>query len=252
MKRFVETLLCLSIAICGHGVGADSPHVRTDPAPLWVLASAKLRRFWAFHMPRHPSGSLRWRAPQPVRPWAGVRKAVSYGHDCMQKPYPSDLAPLGVTPAEDCLTVNVWRPTGTKAGDHLPVLVWIYGGGFVNGGASPAVYSGESFARHGVMFVSFNYRLGRFGFFAFPELTREDPDHGLVANYGHMDALAAMHWVQRNIAAFGGDPKQVTIYGQSAGAAQVYMLLTAPLADGLFTRAIVQSGGAAAVERPEL
>lgn len=189
-----------------------------------------------------PVGALRWRAPQPARRWRGTLQATHYGHDCMQTPFPSDAAPLGVAPAEDCLYVNVWRPAGAKPGARLPVLAWIYGGGSVNGGASPAVYSGAQFARHGVVFVSFNYRVGRFGFFAFPELTREDPDHGLLANYGYMDALAAMHWVQRNVGRFGGDPAQVTIYGQSAGAATVYMLMTSPLAEGLFARAILQSG----------
>jgi para-nitrobenzyl esterase len=189
-----------------------------------------------------PVGALRWRAPQAARHWSGVRPARHYGHDCMQTPFPSDAAPLGVKPAEDCLYLNVWRPAGAKPGDHLPVLVWIYGGGSVNGGASPAVYSGAAFARHGVVFVSFNYRVGRFGFFAFPELTRQDADHGLLANYGYMDALAAMRWLRQNVAAFGGDPQQVTIYGQSAGAATVYMLMTSPLAEGLFARAILQSG----------
>ena len=224
------------------GPALAAPQVQVDAGRVAGLAQGGVEAFLGIPFAAPPVGALRWRAPQPAHRWHGVRQATHYGHDCMQAPFPSDAAPLGVAPAEDCLYMNVWRPAGAKPGDHLSVLVWIYGGGSVNGGASPAVYSGEQFARHGVMFVSFNYRVGRFGFFAFPELTRQDPDHGLLANYGYMDALAAMRWVRRNVAAFGGDAGQVTIYGQSAGAATVYMLMTSPLAEGLFQRAILQSG----------
>lgn len=188
-----------------------------------------------------PVGALRWRAPQPAARWTGVRQATAYGHDCMQLPFPSDAAPLGTTPAEDCLTVNVWKPTAASA--KLPVIVWIYGGGFVNGGASPPTYAGANLARRGVMFVSFNYRLGRFGTFAHPQLTAQDPDRGRLGNYGYMDQLAALHWIQRNIAAFGGDPANVTIVGESAGGMSVNTMVTSPLAKGLFARAIVMSGG---------
>ena len=132
----------------------------------------------------------------------------------MQIPFPSDAAPLGVQPAEDCLYLNVWRPAHVAA-KKLPVLVWIYGGGFVNGGSSPAVYDGGPFARDGVIFVSFNYRLGRFGFFAHPALSAEQPG-GPLANYAIMDQIAALEWVRRNIKAFGGDPNNVTICGESA------------------------------------
>jgi para-nitrobenzyl esterase len=187
-----------------------------------------------------PLGNLRWRPPQPVQPWDGVRATQHFGHDCMQKPFPGDAAPLGNEPGEDCLALNVWRPAAK--GRKLPVMVWIYGGGFVNGGSSPAVYSGTQFARQGVVFVSFNYRLGRFGFFGFPALTQEFPDE-LKGNYGYMDQLAALQWVQRNIAAFGGDPDNVTVFGESAGGGSVHMLLASPLARGLFHKAIVQSGG---------
>ncbi len=188
-----------------------------------------------------PVGALRWRPPQPAASWIGVRSATHYGHDCMQKPFPSDAAPLGTTPSEDCLVLNVWRPA--KSTSHkLPVMVWIYGGGFVNGGSSPAVYAGDAFARRGVVFVSFNYRLGRFGFFAHPALTREGAGQAL-GNYGLMDQIAALHWVQRNIAAFGGDPRNVTIFGESAGGMSVHYLVTSPAARGLFDKAIIQSGG---------
>ena len=189
-----------------------------------------------------PVGDLRWRAPQAVSPWTGVRSAAAYGHDCMQKPFPSDAAPLGTAPSEDCLVLNVWRPADAGGG-KLPVMVWIYGGGFVNGGSSPAVYDGGQFAKHGIVFVSFNYRVGRFGFFAHPALTKQDPDGGLLGNYGYMDQIAALRWVQRNIAAFGGDASNVTVFGESAGGGSVHMLLTSPMAKGLFAKAIIESGG---------
>lgn len=187
-----------------------------------------------------PVGPLRWRAPQPVLPWAGVRDATTFGHDCMQLPFPSDAAPLGTAPSEDCLTVNVWAPAGAR-GKKLPVLFWIYGGGFVNGGASPAVYDGSALARAGVVVVSFNYRVGRFGFFAHPALAAAG--EGPVGNWGLMDQQAALRWTRDNIAAFGGDPGRVTIMGESAGGMSVLSLLGAPAARGLFHGAIVMSGG---------
>jgi para-nitrobenzyl esterase len=191
-----------------------------------------------------PVGPLRWRAPQPAAPWTGVRQAIAYGHDCMQLPFASDAAPLGTPPAEDCLYANVWSPAakpGAK-GKKLPVIVWIYGGGFVNGGSSPPTYSGARLAQQGVVVVSFNYRIGRFGFFAHPGLSREAGD-APVGNYGFMDQVAALQWVRRNVAAFGGDPSQVTIFGESAGGMSVVTLLTSPMAQGLFAKAVVLSGG---------
>ena len=188
-----------------------------------------------------PVGPLRWRAPQPVKPWSGVREATTYQADCMQVPFPSDAAPLGTKPAEDCLYINIWKPAAAAAG-KLPVLVWIYGGGFVNGGSSPAVYDGSQFAKQGVVLVSFNYRVGRFGFFAHPALTHENAD-GLLGNYGFLDQIAALKWVRKNVAAFDGDPGNVTIFGESAGGFSVHMLLTTPLAEGLFHKAIIESGG---------
>jgi para-nitrobenzyl esterase len=188
-----------------------------------------------------PVGERRWRAPQPVEPWTGVRAATRYANDCMQKPFPSDAAPLGTPPAEDCLYLNVWAPA-EPAAPGLPVMLWIHGGGFVNGGSSPAVYDGSAFARRGVVLVSLNYRLGRFGFFAHPALTGEQAGAPL-GNYGYLDQIAALEWVKRNVAAFGGDPGNVTIFGESAGGGSVHTLMTTPLARGLFHKAIVQSGG---------
>jgi para-nitrobenzyl esterase len=208
-----------------------------------------------------PVGPLRWRAPQPAAPWDGVRQATEYGHDCMQLPFPGDAAPLVTAPAEDCLYANVWSPTarsgaarsGARAGgkDGLPVLVWIYGGGFVNGGSSPPTYAGARLAKQGVVVVSFNYRLGRFGFFGHPGLSRESAG-GPVGNYGFMDQVAALQWVRRNVAAFGGDPARVTVVGESAGGMSVTTLLTSPPAQGLFAGAVVLSGGDGGTPAPPM
>jgi para-nitrobenzyl esterase len=189
-----------------------------------------------------PVGENRWRAPQPVAHWQAVRAAKDYGPDCIQEPFPGDAAPLGVASAEDCLYANVWVPATARAGAKLPVMVWIYGGGFVNGGSSPTVYDGSAFAKQGVVLVSFNYRLAHFGFFAHPALSAEQPGQPL-GNYALLDQIAALKWVQRNAAAFGGDPANVTIFGESAGGMSVHTLLTTPLAQGLMHKAIIESGG---------
>jgi para-nitrobenzyl esterase len=188
-----------------------------------------------------PVGERRWRAPQPVAPWDGARPATGFGPDCLQVPVESDAAPVGTEPAEDCLYLNVWRPaaeTGAEAEAPLPVLVWIHGGGYVNGGASPAVYDGAALARQGLVVVSFNYRLGRFGFFAHPALAAE----GESGNFALLDMLAALGWVRENVAAFGGDPGAVTVMGESAGGDAVAHLMTMPAAGGLIQRAAILSG----------
>lgn len=220
-----------------EGAGAM---VTIDSGQLQGETQGSVTFFKGIPFAQPPVGALRWRPPQPVARWSGVRKATSYGNDCMQVPFPSDAAPLGMKPAEDCLYLNIWRPA--QAARKLPVFVWIYGGGFVNGGSSPAVYDGAAFARDGVLFVSFNYRLGRFGFFAHPALTAEQAGRPL-ANYAIMDQIAALRWVRRNIASFGGDPNNVTICGESAGGLSVHILMTSPESSGLFQKAIVQSGG---------
>ena len=219
-----------------------SAQVKIDSGALAGGASDGVLSFKGVPFAAPPVGPLRWRAPQPAAAWAGVRPATDYGHDCMQLPFPSDAAPLGTKPDEDCLVMNVWRPA-ESTGRKLPVMVWLYGGGFVNGGSSPAVYDGGQFAKHGIVFVSFNYRLGRFGFFAHPALSKANADGGLLGNYAYMDQIAALKWVQRNIAAFGGDPANVTVFGESAGGGSVHMLLTSPMARGLFAKAVIESGG---------
>ena len=193
---------------------------------------------------RPPLGALRWRAPQPVPRWRGVLQATTYKHDCMQLPFPSDAAPLGMPPSEDCLYLNVWRPAALSKTKKLPVIFWIHGGGFVNGGSSAPTYSGANLARQGVLVISFNYRLGRFGTFVHPALLQDNGDHRFTGNFGSLDQIAALKWVRRNISAFGGDPDNVTIVGESAGGMSVHMLLTSPVTHGLFARAVIMSGGA--------
>lgn len=232
--------LALSLATAA-AQAAPAGVVKIDSGRLQGVVKDGVEAFKGVPFAAPPVGDLRWRAPAPAPAWSGVRAATAYGHDCAQKPFPSDAAPLGTEPAEDCLVLNVWRPVA-PAPAKRPVMVWIYGGGFVNGGSSPEVYAGDQFAKQGVVFVSFNYRVGRFGFFAHPALTKENPK-GPLGNYGFMDQIAALKWVQRNIAAFGGDPGNVTIVGESAGGFSVHTLLTSPTAKGLFHKAIIESGG---------
>src|SRR5580658_3447125 len=183
-----------------------------------------------------PTGNLRWRAPQPVAHWDGVRKGDQFGPVCMQQSRPGSTP----APSEDCLYVNVW--TGAKAAtERLPVIVWTYGGGFTSGSGSEGRYDGEALAKKGAVVVTYNYRLGMFGFFAHPELTAES-GHNASGNYGMMDAFAVLRWVQKNIAAFGGDPRKVTIDGESAGAILVAAMVGSPEGKGLFQRAMAQSG----------
>ena len=247
--------LCALGALGVLTLGPAAAGVRAAQAPLqvktqygWVRGTVAhgVIAFKGIPYAAPPEGALRWAAAHPAKPWHGVRPALKFGPDCMQRPTPGDMAPLRTRPSENCLFVNVWRP---KKAAHapLPVMVWIYGGGFVDGGTSPAVYDGSAFARDGVVLVSFNYRLGNFGFFAFPALVR----HGLPAgNFALMDQIAALHWVRRNIAAFGGNPHNVTIFGESAGGMSVNALLISPRARGLFQKAIIESGGGGGVLLP--
>lgn len=235
-----QALLSLSALMLSALAVAAVDEVKIDTGRLKGVVSGKVVAFKGIPFAAPPTGANRWRPPQPVAPWQGVRPATGYGSDCMQLPFPSDAAPLGAKPAEDCLYVNVWAPVARSA--KLAVMVWIYGGGFVNGGSSPAVYDGTRFAERGVVFVSFNYRVGRFGFFAHPALTKENPS-GPLGNYTYMDQIAALKWVRKNISRFGGDPANVTVFGESAGGISVLTLMTSPAAQGLFQKAIVESGG---------
>lgn len=193
-----------------------------------------------------PIGNLRWKAPAPVKPWSGVKECTAFGPSPMQgKPMPFGVyTPEFLIPeepiSEDCLHLNVWTAAKTP-NEKRPVLVWIYGGGFSSGGSACAIYDGEALAQKGVVFVSINYRVGVMGFFAHPELSREN-SFNASGNYGLLDQIAALKWVQKNISAFGGDPGNVTIAGQSAGSMSVNCLVASPLAKGLFNKAIAESG----------
>jgi para-nitrobenzyl esterase len=196
-----------------------------------------------------PAGPLRWKPPEPAASWDGVRPALAPGNACPQPAYPTNGI-YGASPppiGEDCLNLNIWTPAKT-ADDRLPVMVWIHGGSFVHGTGAAIGYDGENLARHGVIVVTINYRLGVFGLLALPELTAESPHHS-SGNYTLLDQIAALQWVQRNIAAFGGDRARVTIFGESAGAGSVNVLMASPLGAGLFSRAIGESGGSFGVMR---
>jgi para-nitrobenzyl esterase len=219
--------------------GAAAPGTVTVKTPAGVLRGAEqdgMRSFLGVPYAQAPVGELRWRAPQPLPAWSGTRDALQFGAECMQ----GQRAPAALAMSEDCLFLNVWVAS-KRASRHLPVLVWVHGGAFKVGSAGQPVYAGASLARRGMVVVTLNYRLGKFGFLAHPALTRENPD-GPLGNYGLMDILAALKWVQANIKALGGDPRKVTLAGQSAGGAAVYDLLTSPLAAHLYSKAIIESG----------
>jgi len=252
-SRVTTLLLCL-VAATGAGPAATSqtpapsqtpPVARVESGELQGVVDDGVASFRGIPFAAPPVGDLRWRPPQPAAPWTGVRQAAEFGADCMQGrfgPPPPPGAPPPRVPSEDCLFLNVWRPASATSGAKLPVMVWIHGGGFMGGSGASPFTSGAPFARQGVLLVSLNYRLGRFGFFAFPALSRERPDE-LKGNYAYMDQIAALQWVKRNIAAFGGDPNNVTIFGFSAGGVAVHSLLASPMARGLFHKAIAESGG---------
>ncbi|MEW6129061.1 MAG: carboxylesterase/lipase family protein [Acidobacteriota bacterium] len=189
-----------------------------------------------------PIGNLRWKPPQPALPWNGVRECTEYGPDCPQAPY-AQTSLYYAQPrrqSEDCLYLNIW--SSAKPGEAQPVMVWIHGGALTRGSGATKTYDGTSFAKKGVVLVTINYRLGPLGYLAHPELTAESPNQS-SGNYGILDQITALKWVQKNIRAFGGDPNRVTIFGESAGSWSVNALVASPLAKGLFHRAIGQSGG---------
>jgi para-nitrobenzyl esterase len=234
---FMATLLSTAPAVALAQTAPATPVI--VKAPAGVVRGTEhdgMRSFLGVPYAKPPVGELRWRPPQSPAAWSGIRDALQFGAECMQ-------GRRGTTPAgmsEDCLFLNIWVPAKPRH-RHLPVLVWVHGGAFKVGSAGQPVYDGASLARQGLVVVTLNYRLGKFGFLAHPALTRENPD-GPLGNYGLMDVLAVLKWVQANIKAFSGDPQQVTLAGQSAGGAAVYDLMTSPLADGLFSKAIIESG----------
>ena len=246
-KRRWGTLVSLCLLAAGAAqpaVGASETRpqarLRTGIVQGTTEASSGVAVYKGIPYAKPPTGELRWRPPVAAPAWSGVREAWEFGHACLQPPQsPTGLYSGGMASlSEDCLTLNVWAPSGAR---KLPVMVWIHGGALVGGASSEPMYDGVKIAQQGVVVVSINYRLGLLGFLAHPALSAESPQH-LSGNYGLLDQIEALRWVSDNIAAFGGDPKRVTIAGESAGGLSVIALLTSPVARGLFSKAIVQSG----------
>jgi para-nitrobenzyl esterase len=242
MKPFV--VMCVALAAI--------PASAADSGPIVTVTGGQVRGamldkggavFKGIPYAQPPVGELRWREPMPLRPWTGVRDATAFGPLCTQvqnsSPNAARISNAQLS-QEDCLYLNVWTPEW-HGKPQKPVMVFIPGGGNLGGGSSEATYDGESLARHGVVLVSLNYRLGPFGFFSHPALTRESPHHA-SGNQGILDQIAALRWVRANAARFGGDANEVTIFGESAGSLDVSVLMTSPLSQGLFRRAIAQSG----------
>ncbi len=209
-----------------------------------------VRSFKGIPFAQPPVGNLRWREPQPLENWSGIRNADHFGPRCVQRTAPgADYWFRSNGMSEDCLYLNVWTPAKSDR-ERLPVLVYIFGGGFQNGDGSEPRYDGENMARHGIVAVSVNYRTNIFGFFVHPELVAESPHHA-AGNYGLLDQVAALQWVQKNIAAFGGDPKHVTVAGESAGSISVSALMASPLSRDLMAAAIGESGAMIATLPPQ-
>lgn len=242
-NRWTSTLVLLA-CLGTSSFGATAATLGVDGGSLADATpdSSGVRSFKGIPYAAPPVGDLRWKPPVAVKAWDGVREAAVWGPRCVQSDRLGPLDPANNRMDEDCLYLNIWTPA--QAGQSpLPVMVWIHGGSNTNGSASQPEYDGASVARSGVLMVSINYRLDIFGFLAHPELTAESATRS-SGNYGLLDQIAALQWVQRNIAAFGGDPGNVTVFGESAGAIDISLLMASPLAKGLFARAIGESGSA--------
>jgi para-nitrobenzyl esterase len=241
MRRWLIAVVACA-ALCSWLVSAAADTVAVDGGKIAGTTDVGVRVFKGIPFAAPPVGDLRWKAPRPVVAWSGVKAADTFGPQCMQAPYPAG-SPYATPPAamgEDCLYLNVW--TAAPANAKRPVMVWIHGGAWTRGSGSIPAYDGAALAKKGVVVVTTNYRLGLFGFMAHPELTAESPNHS-SGNYAILDHVAALKWVQKNIAGFGGDPSRVTIFGESAGSWSVNVVQATPLAKGLFHRAIGESGG---------
>lgn len=238
---FLVGLALVGVLLVGCGGDRTSlERVQLDSGPVSGVQEDEIWVFKGIPYAAPPVAELRWRAPQPVTPWEEVRLCNTFGPACPQ-PSQAEIFYLAAgETAEDCLYLNVWSPA-KSTDERLPVMVWIHGGSFETGSGSMAVYDGRKLASAGVVVVTINYRLGPLGFLAHPLLSAES-SLGVSGNYGLLDQIAALQWVQKNIAGFGGDPARVTVFGESAGAISILDLLVSPLADGLFQRAIAQSG----------
>ena len=235
--------LLIAIAAAAPLFAASSaPLVKTAAGAVEGKTDGPVNVFLGIPYAAPPVGDLRWKPPLPAAKWTGVRKATEFGSHCLQGKIYGDMQFRDPGGSEDCLSLNVWVPAKPAAA-KLPVMVWIYGGGFEAGTTSEVRQDGSNLAQQGVVVVSMNYRLGLFGFFVHPELAKES-GHNAAGNYGFMDQTLALHWVHDNIAAFGGDPGNVTIFGESAGSFSVSAQMASPLAKGLFQKAIGESGGA--------
>lgn len=251
----IAILFCVVVSVVAGGCGkeprtaagqatAAAPRpthpIRVEGGRITGLVAGNVRAFLGIPYAAPPVGALRWRPPRPVRPWTGVRACTGFGASCPQGRTTIGGGRLPASQSEDCLYLNVWTPARSGR-ERLPVMVWIHGGGFITGsGSLPASHGSNLSAQEDVVVVSFNYRLGAFGFLAHPALSAESA-HGVSGNYGLLDQQAALRWVRRNIAAFGGDPRRVTIFGQSAGGQSVIAQLVSPLSRGLMARAIAES-----------